>query len=49
MFKQGCVAGPLTPALSRERERGRTLLPLAGEGGAKRRMRAIRPPPLPPS
>ena len=51
---------PLTPTLSRKRERGReaafigggvagaadrgqtSLLPLAGEGGAKRRMRASR-------
>jgi hypothetical protein len=32
----------LTPALSRERERGRALLPAAGEGGAKRRMRGAR-------
>ncbi len=31
----------LTPALSRKRERGRSLLPPAGEGGAQRRMRGV--------
>ncbi len=33
-------SSPSAPALSALRERRRTLLPLAGEGGAKRRMRA---------
>jgi hydroxymethylpyrimidine/phosphomethylpyrimidine kinase len=34
-------AGPSPQPLSREQERGDSLLPLAGEGGAKRRMRAF--------
>jgi hypothetical protein len=33
----------LTPTLSCKRERGESLLPLAGEGGAKGRMRVSAP------
>jgi hypothetical protein len=42
LFKQRLLLHPLTPTLSRKRERecvADFLLPLAGEGGAKRRMR----------
>jgi hypothetical protein len=53
MANQQTLRLPLTPTLSRNRERGRaaafitageSLLPLAGEGGAKRRMKVgLRP------